>query len=650
MPAMRVFRPKGSGHFRATRRKVSILLASLLVSAVVAIAAWQLLERAMDPLSEWRLSLQFRLPRRMRVQETVTNLSATFEQHSVVAEAADRPVRVDGLEPLFWLHMTGGHRQAIVASPPSVLRFCTLVPVGSTLRFGIGVQGDGKRDPQAAGVRFGVSLDGRGVFARDVNPAANRHDRQWFEESVDLGVETDREVEILLTTRVAGTGPRLAGTPGWSHVRIVKETWRDRQPASPAAPNVLLLLVDTLRADAVGCYGAKPTRSPNLDRLARDGLVFDQAVSQASWTLPSVATIFTGLHPRSHGVVGELEEPEGRAGEAVRADMAYLSHTIRTLAEYAQDAGITTVGVTTNPLVSQGTNLAQGFETFVQLAWDGKRSDWPRAEEVNSAFLHWLHRNKRYRFFAYLHYMELHNPYNPADSDRPPTPDGVRSLVARGKVGKITKKIKGRDFRPLTQAELEYLRGLYDYQLPYWDSQLEVLLRGLSATGVMESTVLVIMSDHGEEFLEHGHLEHSQHLYEELIRVPLIMRGPGVARGRVAEQAQGIDILPTVAQILGLKVASGLPGENLFAVRRNRAAISETGWSVGVNGTSSRVVSLRTPEWKLIHHPATDSFELYDLRRDPAERENRWGAAPEGPALERMLADWRAGAPPPPQT
>src|SRR5207253_1268552 len=136
-----------------------------------------------------------------------------------------------------------------------------------------------------------------------LDPAARRRDRRWFDERVDLASWGGRDVEIALATDAAGAGP-LAGTPGWSHVRLVRESRRARQAASGGAPSVLVVLVDTLRADHLGCYGAAPSPSPVVDRLAAGGLVFEQAVAQSSWTMPSVATLFTGLHPRSHGVVG----------------------------------------------------------------------------------------------------------------------------------------------------------------------------------------------------------------------------------------------------------------------------------------------------------------------------------------------------------
>src|SRR5262249_49135662 len=156
--------------------------------------------------------------------------------------------------------------------------------------------------------------------------------------------------------------------------------------ASGATPNLLVLLVDTLRADRVGAYGAQPSPTPTLDSLAARGAVFTDSVSQSSWTMPSVATLFTGLYPRSHGAgVGRTAgAPDDAPGGL------FLGDGVTTWAELAQQAGITTIGVSANPTVARATNFAQGFEQFIELPWDWRAHDWAGASEVNQAFLDWL--------------------------------------------------------------------------------------------------------------------------------------------------------------------------------------------------------------------------------------------------------------------
>jgi hypothetical protein len=324
---------------------------------------------------------EFDLPAQLRVEEVVQELSAGFDPASVAEQARDAPVRVGSIRPSQSFHAEGGVRRALIAPPPSTIRFRARLPPGAILRFGAGVEGPGKRDPDAAGIRFRVAVDGRELYARDVDPAERKADRQWVDERVELGVTSEREVEIALRTERAESGARLAGTPGWSDVRVVEESWRERQVASPAAPNVVVLLVDTLRADRLGAYGASPSPSPSptLDRLAARGVVFEQMVAHSSWTMPTVATVMTGLHPRDH----ELEDWTAGA----------LSNLVPTLAESAVMAGISTVGVSANPLVSRRTSFARGFESFVDYARDETTGDWAHAPEVNRPFFGWLERN-----------------------------------------------------------------------------------------------------------------------------------------------------------------------------------------------------------------------------------------------------------------
>src|SRR4029453_14458603 len=152
------------------------------------------------------------------------------------------------------------------------------------------------RDPNKTGVQFRVVVDGTERFTQTVNPAARKRDRRWIDGSVDLRAAAGRTVEAGLETRARGSGRPLAGVPAWSHVRLMRATSRPRQQARTGAPNVLVLLVDTLRADRLRGYRARPSPSPTLDRLAARGLLFEDSVSQSSWTMPSVASIFTGLH------------------------------------------------------------------------------------------------------------------------------------------------------------------------------------------------------------------------------------------------------------------------------------------------------------------------------------------------------------------
>jgi arylsulfatase A-like enzyme len=579
------------------------------------------------------------LPDTLAVEEIVAHLSDD-PPRLVLEQRPDDPVREGPLEPGDRLR-AGGHRPSLILPPPARVGFRLRLPAEAALRFAVGVEGARDRDPSLGGVRFSVIVDGREQWSREVNPAARKDDRRWFDERVVLPAGGAEPTKIVLATAAADPSRPIAGVPGFGQVRLVRTVTRPRAPAA-SGPNVLVLLVDTLRADRLGIGGAVPSPSPTLDRLAAGGRVFEQAVAQSSWTLPSVATLLTGLLPRSHGALGS---PAGDRG----ARWGFLSDRVTTWPEAAGQAGITTFGVSTNPLFSRGSNLAQGFETFVELPWDPKARAWPAAATVNARFLAWLRPNRRHRFAAWLHYMEPHDPYTPPPDLRPAAPAGVRPAVAQGWVADLARRIGKRDAPPLAPAEVEHLKRLYDGEITAWDRALASLLASLEELGVRDSTVLVVTSDHGEEFAEHGRLTHATQLYDETLRVPLVIAGPGIPAGRVVEPAQGIDLFPTVARLLGIPPPAGLPGQDLLGTLEPRDAVAETASGLAPDGSPTELASLRTPRWKLIEAPRLPRRELYDLGRDPGEHDDRWGTAPEGEALRARLERYRESAPPPPR-
>src|SRR5579885_3670360 len=328
----------------------------------------------------------------------------------------------------------------------------------------------------------------------------------------------------------------------------------------------------------------------------------------------------------------------------------FLADAHRTLAEEAARTGITTLGVSANPLVSRGTNFVQGFEVFQELGWDRARQRWASAATVAAAALADLRAVRGRRFLAYVHFMETHDPYTAAPDLRPPAPPGVSALAAAGKAHALAQAQRGGG-AAASAEDLAYLRALYDAAIRSWDRQLAVLLDGLARLGLRDSTVVVVLADHGEEFGEHGWLTHRVHLYDELIRVPLVIAGPGIPRGRVQTQVQGIDVFPTLAALLGVPLPPGLPGRNALAAAPERPAFSETAYGIAADGAWTDLLAVRAPPWKLIWEPGASRFELYDLTQDPGERTNRFPDRPTSEALASTLATWRAtAAPPPPST
>jgi arylsulfatase A-like enzyme len=380
---------------------------------------------------------------------------------------------------------------------------------------------------------------------------------------------------------------------------------RGEQPLAPRA-NVLVIVIDTLRADRLGAWGAQRPTSPRLDALAAESLLVERAIAQSPWTKPSLASLFTSLHPSQHGAVEETTAN-------------HLAPSLVTLAECFAAAGYRTGAVSENPHVSSVTRFDQGFERMQTL--NGFRGD--RAWVVQSA-RRWLEerdaQDAERPFFLYVHFLDPHGPYEPGPPWRERFLEGRASeqpLVREGKVGPLAEGT--RALVELAQSDVEYLRALYDAEIRETDAALESLLAELESRALLEDTLVLLTSDHGEEFLEHGTFKHGYQLYEESLRVPLVLRVPGLGARRERDAAvQHIDLAPTLLELVGLPVPPAFQGRSLVPLLRGEplaqtAIVSETSWR-GIDLASAQ----RGP-WKLIVDRASGARTLFDLDADPGE-------------------------------
>ena len=383
-----------------------------------------------------------------------------------------------------------------------------------------------------------------------------------------------------------------------------------REPAR--RPNIVLFVVDTVRADRLGVYGYDLPTSPRLDAFAEEAVLFENAYAQSSWTRPAVASLFTGLLPPAHRTVGRRSVlPE----EAV------------TLAEILAANGYEALGLVRNPNVGREFGFAQGFVRF-------RSEDRDRDETMLDRVRLWLDERQGAEepFFLYLHAIDPHGPYAPA-------PEFERMFDAGGAPAHYRTV---RYLLQLNRGEVEpdpetaaSLSRLYDAEVAQNDRAFGQLLDELDARGVSQDTAVIYVSDHGEEFAEHGRWEHGVSLYEEVLRVPFIMRLPGVPPRRVEAPAQHVDLLPTLLGYLDIEPPA-TDGRNLLA----RPAVADGPAAVyahlDVDGhRSSTVIRGR---YKLVspQSPSQGSEPmLFDLEADPAEQDNLAPSRPE--IVERML-------------
>jgi arylsulfatase A-like enzyme len=375
------------------------------------------------------------------------------------------------------------------------------------------------------------------------------------------------------------------------------------------SPNVIIILIDALRADRLSCYGNSRKTSPNIDEFAKDSALFTEAISQSTFTKTSIASLFTALYPHEHGVYeGNTKDSQGN----ITSDV--FSEKETTLAEVLlQDEFITTAWVN-NPHLRSYMGFAQGFVDYDEPARDIKRK-----------FISWISGiEKRHKFFAYIHDLDLHDPYRP----KPPydTMYGVYSDVYSGvdfeNWDNFREEVR-QGKRRLGKKDVDQLLAYYDGQLTYVDSKIGLILDELKKRGLYDKTLIVLTGDHGDGFVEHGFISHSNIPYDELIRVPLIIKFPkSLHAGKVVNsQVRLIDVMPTIFDFLRIKVESKLSGFSLLNYLDENRNKKKKRFPKYAISEYYDISSIRTERYKYIDYPDKKD-EIFDLIADPKEQNN----------------------------
>ncbi len=444
---------------------------------------------------------------------------------------------------------------------------------------------------------------------------------------------------------------------------------------APSVPNVVLVVLDTTRADRLSLYGNPRPTSPALDAFARDAAVYEQAISPAPWTVPAHASLFSGLAPATHGATNEQE---------------LLRPEIETLAELLSARGFATAAVSCNANVSRGLGFEQGFEEFHEvfrevlggraidqtLAGRGLRvlrrmtplgSEKGAARAVALA-TRWLdHRPVERPFFLFVNLIEPHLPYDPPRAERnrfvrQPLRPAVRALMRRGWYQEMYRRIGRGD---LSAQDYAQLAQLYEASLAYQDARLGELLAGLESRGLLANTLVAIVADHGENLGEHGLLNHVFSVHETLLHVPLVVRLPGrfTAGMRYPDPVSTGALFATILEETGTKPgavppayaplprAPGARPPEMVASEYELPVIDLANLERQVPGFDLRPFAVRTQvarrgSWKLVRRSPGGS-DVYDLARDPGEEYPLSpSAARSGSELERALDVWHARLPP----
>jgi arylsulfatase A-like enzyme len=518
------------------------------------------------------------------------------------------------------------YRGAIYTRSPSSLSYDVAVPRGAVLRFGLGVS-----SKQA--VRFRITAGETELFAKTLSDP----DR-WEDAEVDLAAYAGKTVRLAFETS--------------SDARDAVAFWANPLIASRAArrpPNVLLYVVCTLRPDHTSLYGYSRDTTPFLRKLGAAAVVFDDAQAQAPWTKPSVASLLTSLSAHAHGVAAETDAiPKGAA----------------TLAEQLRAAGYVTASIVANPFAGRMSGLDHGFDYMMEYPVVQRHRTDAVDRGTDSAAIHraiapWLERHLDEPFFLYMQSTDPHAPYrppadfeskfaNPAETDRFNNDYAkLRDIRAYGGGATVTQaEMRAKGIQPAVYKRQALDR--YDGEIAHNDRSIESLFAKLKELGALDNTLVVIASDHGEEFWEHGFGAHGHSLYNELIHCVLLMWNPRMlpVPRRVGEPVQLIDVMPTVLELIGVKSPATTQGQSLVPLLRGREferrgpviasklALPTAKPGGGVPENLTGTFAWIEPAWKLIYRDQArraglPEVELYDRRSDRAETNNVGAQQPE---------------------
>ncbi|HUT54978.1 MAG TPA: sulfatase [bacterium] len=529
----------------------------------------------------------------------------------------------------------GNARFPMLVDINSEARTCMALPLGKEISMEVTV-------PESSWFTFGVGVSrsrgsGNSVLIKlilqgsDARPVAAdsitlpRPRSGWTDRTVDLAAWAGKKVR--LTVQAAGPASSAPPDHDGDEVYISTPRFISRPPVG-SRRNVILVVIDTTRFDHISHDPSRPGLSPHLARLAAHGAFFERHYAQSSWTLPSMASIITSKMPIQTGVVSEYRH--------------MLEPGLQTLAEIISSHGLRTAGFSANELVRADNGFNRGFDSFHQVHSPLLYLYCMNiGEEVNRRVLGWLDTHGESPFFMWLIYIDPHDPYLPPVSyiNRPP----ARELpwLGLGRALATWGPIPGLKTLPKFEY-VDYYHSLHQGEIQYVDHCIGDLMEALKEKGLLDQTLVVVTADHGEEFLDHGLFGHGNSLYEELIRVPLIIYdGAKPQPGRVvSEVTQNLDLVPTILEYLGMEAPAGALGSSILPLLYGERPETTAGVAVSelpkIENYDDRFIphrtglkdfyqrALITDRYKLIEQTDLKSqgvkFEFYDLEADPAEQ------------------------------
>jgi len=549
-----------------------------------------------------------------------------------------------------WEDLKGIYRQTLVAAPAEVIRFPLSLPDRPWLDLALGTQEDGP-------VTFQVKIRRATGRAEDALLLAHTIATPLVWEPVQVDLSDYAKEDVILSLSLAA---EKEGTLGYWGSPVIRNSGAMPPPAirendafSRETPQgVILIWSDALRWDHLDAYGYPRETAPVLSRMAAEGALFHDCLSQATWTLPSTSSLLSSRYVTTHGVVNRFRDT--------------LPVTATIMPEVFRNAGYATLSLSSIWFVGRHFSMHQGVEE--SHAYNSRlENTWKTSREYVNRLLPWLETHREVPFFVFMHVMDPHSPYKPNPPYDTLWVDHAREKEYEEHIEKVKEFIMGpgavrrkRNGTPFPK-ELETAgidpdhfisveRDWYDGSIRGMDTEIGQLFERLEDLGLDKKTLVVFMSDHGEEFFDHGGRGHHS-LYSEVTHVPLIMRWPGgVPEGaEVFETVRTIDVMPTLLELCRLPAPEGMQGQSLvplLAAAKGAPSKSTTGqWrnepAVSERGDSYAMI---LDGWKLNHYaePAEGcpDYELFDHRKDPLDKVNLADKHPE--IVERLAEEYKA--------
>ena len=543
------------------------------------------------------------MPSRQVLLDVVAKAKANADGFlEVVTQRSDAPVGVGVIAPIVDQFLDTGDKPSLVMIPPASVEF--VVPLdaeGATLFAAAGMDrtstetmamGGSGAERAAIPVRYTVTVDGRQrwdetIQHSNVGPGWTVDHMQWrhVSEAGEDGIVVRAGQKIRLSTSLGeGAPPADSLEPsqlrvGFGNVSLVRVDREPRRVATPHSPNVVFIVIDTQRRDRLGCYGYDRPVSPNIDALASSGTIYDEAYTTSSWTWPSTASLMTSWLPDAHGVKGH------------RA--CTLDQSLVTLAEELQGRGYTTAAFLGNPIVSRDKFFDQGFEVF-----DNDKLKFRMSDKFIPEALEWMEKHAPLRFFMYLHLADPHTPHEPAGEQIARL--GLGPAPAGWPEGGFDGLKANGAYSPEVRA---YASDLYDASVATCDMWVGRILDKIDELSLDDRTIICLTTDHGEEILDRGFRGHGHTVFPELVRAPLILRGPGIPVGRRSGVVSNRHVPTTLAALCGAALPTQglpvhllddtLPDEALFETSKGEWGVDRTQELFGIRRGAN------TTHWRL---------------------------------------------------